>query len=282
MHFIINNQSFLSLIEPLSSILGEGRFQLKKDKRRFEVTEFDDGRIAIVQLIIDFDDIDSIKVDEARKDFHVGLNFEDVLKILKTVKYVKGNKNKSTRFDRLKISYSFEDRAFFLRPLSPDVIEDLELSIQLIELESPMVNLNVTREINKATLNTKAFIKILKALKSKSQIFKISWKKGSITLITESYTGDSKRKLTKSVVSKYKFDEEIDFDYNIAYVYSMLNSLKNIKNFELSLANIMGTDKKEFKALSIKIKIASGSSVSMILAPRIEDEDDDDFDEDDI
>jgi proliferating cell nuclear antigen len=243
------------IFEAVAAIVGECKMSFKKDG--ISMNSIDDGRICLINLKLNQKDFDEYKCEA---DYDLGLNIEDMVKILKR------SSNDSITFkyqpDTKKIKIVMKnDKSKKSRQFSLGLIDLGDSGIKPEALEGIKYNASVLIPISYLD-------EAIKDADIFSETMSISLtKKDGIMFKAEGQIGESETVLEKGDenVENFKVDEDGDGTFALSY-------LKNIIKVSATVVDKVELSLNSNTPVKVKFNVLADSNFTYYLAPRIEEE----------
>lgn len=242
------------IFEAIGAIISECK--LNFGKNGISMNSIDDGRICLINLKLNSKDFDDFKCE---KDYELGLNIEDMVKILKrsandsiTFKYQPDTKKIKIvmRNEKSKKSRQFSLQLIDLGDsgIKPEALESIQykasVTIPIGYLEEAIKDADIFSETMSIVLN----------------------KKDGVVFKAEGQIGESETVLEKGDenVSDFKVEEDGDGTFALSYLKNIVKVGVIADKAEISL--------NSNTPVKMKFNIMADSSFIYYLAPRIEEE----------
>ncbi len=241
------------IFEAVSSIINETRIQVKKDKGLF-MSAMDGSHICLVSLSLKKEDFDTF---EAQEDFELGLNLEDVTKILKRL----GAK------DEITFSVDTKNKRLIVEMKPENGKKARTFKIALMDIEAEEVNMETLVGMsfeNIIEIDSDFLDEACKDGEIMSEAIQVKARGDAVVFSTEGSLGDMEYELNKDELIKATFTKDGGCTYAIQFLKSILKIAGIQKTFEVQFGNE--------QPLNIKAKILKNSEIIYFLAPRVDED----------
>jgi proliferating cell nuclear antigen len=252
-----DSKLFRGIFEAISAIVSESRIQISK--KGIVLNSIDDGRICLIGLHLDKDDFDAYKCDE---DYDIGLNIDDMVKILK----------RSNPTESITLSFDPNVKRIKIIMKKVDSKKKREFSLQLIELGDSGVKPEALEKIKYSSEICLPLAYIDEAIKDAdifAETLNLKIEEEGIKFNATGQIGESETFIEKGDpgVTKLEVSEMGEGTFALQY-------MKNILKIGViaESVNLFINSNTPIKCI---FKILSSSSFTYYLAPRIEEEEED-------
>ena len=258
-----NSRILKVIIETLASIIDETEFRVTP--KEFTISAMDPSRICLLKLSIKKDDFDEF---ECSKDSKVGLNLDDLDKILK----------RSAASDAVAINFDEADQKIKIKMQREGVSRTRTFSLALLDIdieEIPMDNLLKIEYPSKWVIDTDFLVEAIKDAEIYSEILNINANEGKGLIFSSSgQIGEMEYDLNEDDLIESQLQGSSSGAYSLTFLKAILKIASITEKLEISL--------KTDHPLKMNFDLLEGGKLSYFLAPRVEEEefdDDDDMDE---
>jgi len=233
------------IVESLAVLVDEASFKISP--QGLQLRALDPSRVAMVDLSIPASAFEEFECD---KEVDVGVNFEDLNKILK-----RGKADEKVLVEvsegRLKIKLLGKAERTFYLPL-----------LDIVSQELSSINLSFSV---KAKMLSDTFRDSIKDVALVSDSVKFVAKDESLTLRAASDRGEVEVKFTleSGALIDCVIEEEAEATYSLSYLSDMLKK-------SVSLSDIVQIEFSSNRPIALTFNITSGGKLSYYLAPRVE------------
>jgi len=225
----------------------------------------DPSRICLLKLSINKDDFDEF---ECSKDSKVGLNLDDLDKILK----------RSAANDAVTINFDEADQKIKIKMQREGVSRTRTFSLALLDIdieEIPMDNLLKIEYSSKWVIDTDFLVEAIKDAEIYSEILNILANEGKGLVFSSSgQIGEMEYDISVEDLIDSQLQGSSSGAYSLTFLKAILKIASITEKLEISL--------KTDHPLKMDFDLLEGGKLSYFLAPRVEEEefdDDDDMDE---
>jgi len=258
-----NSRILKVIVETLASIIDETEFRVTP--KEFTISAMDPSRICLLKLSINKDDFDEF---ECSKDSKVGLNLDDLDKILK----------RSAANDAVTINFDEADQKIKIKMQREGVSRTRTFSLALLDIdieEIPMDNLLKIEYSSKWVIDTDFLVEAIKDAEIYSEILNILANEGKGLVFSSSgQIGEMEYDISVEDLIDSQLQGSSSGAYSLTFLKAILKIASITEKLEISL--------KTDHPLKMDFDLLEGGKLSYFLAPRVEEEefdDDDDMDE---
>jgi proliferating cell nuclear antigen len=255
-----NSRILRGIVEALSSIIDETEFIITT--KELSIRAMDPSRICLLQLSMIKEDFDEYECNE---DIKIGLNLEDLDKILK----------RSSATDSVELTYEPKAQKIKIKMKQRDTTKTRTFSLALLDIEMediPMENLLKIEYDADWSMDPAFFVEAIKDAEIYSEILNIiaDEEKGLI-FSSIGQIGEMEYELALDEI----LEAEIKGTNKGAYSLQFLKSILKIENITEKLTVSL----KDDHPLKLIFNILEGGTLSYFLAPRVEEVE---FEEEDL
>lgn len=257
-----NSRVLKTIVETLASIIDETEFVVTP--KELAISAMDPSRICLLKLSIKKDNFDGY---ECSKDSKVGLNLDDLDKILK----------RSANDDALEIDFNEKDNKVKIKMKRTDSTRMRTFSLALLDIdieEIPMENLLAIEYPTNFTIDPIFLVEAIKDAEIYSEILNVKAEEGHGLLFSSTgQIGEMEYDLNQDDLLESNISDVNSGAYSLTFLKAILKIASITEKLEISLR----TD----HPLKMIFNLLEGGELSYFLAPRVEeaDFDDDDMDE---
>lgn len=260
-----NPRILKTIIETLSSIIDET--EINVTPKGFIITAMDPSRICLLELTINKEHFDVYKCD---KDFKIGVNLDDLDKILK----------RGTANDSIELTYNERDQKIKIKMKREDGGRTRTFSLALMVLdieEIPMDNLFAIDYPARWGLDPEFLIEAIKDAEIYSEILNIASNEDQGLVFSSSgQIGEMIYELELDDLFEATIEGTNTGAYSLTFLKGILKIASITEKLEISL--------KADSPLKMIFDLLEGGVLKYFLAPRVDSEDDfnEDWEEDEV
>lgn len=256
-----NSRILKAIVETLSSIIDETVFQVTKDE--FTISAMDPSRICLLKLSIGKDGFDEY---ECKKDSKVGLNLDDLDKILK----------RSGTNDSIVMDFDEKDQKIKIKMKREESSRTRTFSLTLLDIEIediPMENLLSIEYPSKWVIDPEFLVEAIKDAEIYSEILNIKVEEeDGLTFSSTGQIGEMEYSLALDDLIEADLGENCSGAYSLTFLKAILKIATITEKLEISL--------KTDHPLKMIFNLLEGGELNYFLAPRVEEADFEDEDDD--
>jgi proliferating cell nuclear antigen len=253
-----NSRILKGIVETLASIIDETEFRVTP--KEFTISAMDPSRICLLKLSIKKDDFDDY---QCNKDSKVGLNLDDLDKILK----------RSAANDSVEINFNETDQKIKIKMQREGISRTRTFSLALLDIdieEIPMDNLLKIEYPSNWVLDPEFLVEAIKDAEIYSEILNINANEGQGLIFSSSgQIGEMEYDLNEDDLIESELQGSSSGAYSLTFLKAILKIASITEKLEISL--------KTDHPLKMNFDLLEGGKLSYFLAPRVEEEE---FDED--
>ncbi|MFX1531607.1 MAG: proliferating cell nuclear antigen (pcna) [Promethearchaeota archaeon] len=253
-----NSRILKGIVETLASIIDETEFRVTP--KEFTISAMDPSRICLLKLSIKKDDFD---VYQCNKESKVGLNLDDLDKILK----------RSAANDSVEINFNEADQKIKIKMQREGVSRIRTFSLALLDIdieEIPMDNLLKIEYPSNWVIDPEFLVEAIKDAEIYSEILNINANEGQGLVFSSSgQIGEMEYDLNEDDLIESELQGSSSGAYSLTFLKAILKIASITEKLEISL--------KTDHPLKMNFDLLEGGKLSYFLAPRVEEEE---FDED--
>ncbi|MFW9940048.1 MAG: proliferating cell nuclear antigen (pcna) [Candidatus Thorarchaeota archaeon] len=253
-----NSRILKGIVETLASIIDETEFRVTP--KEFTISAMDPSRICLLKLSIKKDDFD---VYQCNKESKVGLNLDDLDKILK----------RSAANDSVEINFNETDQKIKIKMQREGVSRTRTFSLALLDIdieEIPMDNLLKIEYPSNWVIDPEFLVEAIKDAEIYSEILNINANEGQGLVFSSSgQIGEMEYDLNEDDLIESELQGSSSGAYSLTFLKAILKIASITEKLEISL--------KTDHPLKMNFDLLEGGKLSYFLAPRVEEEE---FDED--
>lgn len=258
-----NSRILKVIVETLASIIDETEF--KVTPKEFTITAMDPSRICLLKLVIDRKHFDNF---ECNKETKIGLNLEDLDKILK----------RSSANDIIDISFNEKEQKIKIKMQRENMKHARTFSLALLDIDAedvPMDNLLKIEYDSKFSIEPSLFIDAIKDAEIYSEIMNMKTEeKQGLFFNSSGQIGEMEYELALDDLLENDLNDKSTGAYSLRFLKSIFKIAPVVETLEIFL--------KTDHPLKITFNIIEGAMLTYFLAPRVEEaEFDDEEDVDD-
>ncbi|MBY9008176.1 MAG: proliferating cell nuclear antigen (pcna) [Candidatus Lokiarchaeota archaeon] len=259
---IENSRILKGIVETLASIIDETEFRVSP--KEFIITAMDPSRICLLKLSLKSDDFDNY---ECKQDIKIGLNLDDLDKILK----------RSSTNDSIEIEFKENDNKIKIIMKREGSSRSRTFSLALLDIEMEEIQMEKLLQIeykSKWVIDPNFFVEAIKDAEIYSEILNIkAEEKKGLTFSSSGQIGEMIYDLTEEDLIESNIKDSSTGAYSLTFLKAILKISSITEKLEISLL----TD----HPLKMIFNLLEGGELSYFLAPRVEEADfnDEDMDE---
>lgn len=257
-----NSRILKVIVETLSNIIDETEFRVTPDE--FTISAMDTSRICLLKLTMKNSDFDEY---ECEGDFKIGLNLDDLDKILK----------RTGASDSLQLEFEEKNQKIKIKMKREGAARTRTFSLALLDIEIeeiPMDRLLSIEYNSKFVLDSDFFVEAIKDAEIYSDILNVKAEPGEgIVFSSTGSIGEMEYELDLEELIENDIEDECTGAYSLEYLKNILKISAITEKMEVSL--------KTDHPLKIFFALLEGGELYYFLAPRVEEAEfeDDDMDE---
>jgi len=257
-----NSRLLKVIVETLSSIIDETEFLV--NPKEFTISAMDPSRICLLKLSIKKENFDGY---ECKKETKVGLNLDDLDKILK----------RCANTDTIEIVFNEKDQKIKIKMQREGTSRTRTFSLALLDIDIediPMENLLKIEYPTSWVIDTDYLIEAIKDAEIYSEILNMKAEENQGLVFSSSgQIGEMEYELSSDELIESNITETSNGAYSLTFLKAILKISSITEKLEISL--------KSDHPLKMNFNLLEGGELSYFLAPRVEeaDFDDDDMDE---
>ncbi len=259
---IENSRILKGIVETLASIIDETEFRVTP--KEFVITAMDPSRICLLKLSLKSDDFDSY---ECKQDTKIGLNLDDLDKILK----------RSSANDSIEIEFKENDNKIKIIMKREGSSRSRTFSLALLDIEMEEIQMEKLLQIEYNStwvIDPEFFVEAIKDAEIYSEILNIrAEQKKGLTFSSSGQIGEMVYDLSEEDLIESNITDSSTGAYSLTFLKAILKISSITEKLEISLL----TD----HPLKMIFNLLEGGELSYFLAPRVEEADfnDEDMDE---
>jgi proliferating cell nuclear antigen len=263
-----NSRILKGIVETLASIIDETEFKVTENE--FTITAMDPSRVCLLKLTIDKEDFDEFEFEKEGGDdaqYTIGLNLDDLDKILK----------RSSTNDSIEIDFKENDNKIKIIMQREGMSRSRTFSLALLDIEIEEIPMDTLLNYDYPTrwvIDPEFLVEAIKDAEIYSEILNIKAEKDQGLVFNSSgQIGEMEYNLAFEDL----IESEIDADSTGAYSLAFLKAILKIASITEKLTVFLETD----HPLKMIFNLLEGGKLSYFLAPRVEEaefEDEDDMD----
>lgn len=246
------------VFEAYAKVISETR--IKVTKNSIIIIAMDGSHICLVSLELKREDCDEYKLTDESGILEVGVNFEDLVKILK----------RSGTKDEIKISIFNTNKRFLIEMKPENGKKWRTFSLSMIDIDVEEINmesLNAMKFDNSIKMNVDYMDEAIKDAEIFSEVLQVKVK-DKLIFLTEGSIGDMEYILEKDELQEATL---VNMEEN-SYAIQFLKSVFCAENQGLAKTFLLKVSKDS--PLYIEYKIFENSTLRYFLAPRVEEDTD--------
>ncbi|TFF96610.1 MAG: proliferating cell nuclear antigen (pcna) [Promethearchaeota archaeon] len=259
-----NSRILRAIVETLASIISETEFKVTPDE--FTISAMDPSRICLLKLSIAKENFDEF---ECGKESKVGLNLEDLDKILK----------RSSSNDSIEIDFKEKDQKIKIKMQREGSSRTRTFSLALLDIdheEIPMDNLLKIEYESSWVISPDFLVEAIKDAEIYSEILNMkSEENQGLMFSSTGQIGEMEYNLALDDLLEANIEGTSTGAYSLTFLKAILKIASITEKLEISL--------KTDHPLKMIFNLLEGGELFYFLAPRVEeaefDEEDDDMDE---
>jgi len=253
-----NSRILKGIIETLASVIDETEFRVSP--KEFIITAMDPSRICLLKLTIKKEHFDDYKCD---KDFKIGLNLDDLDKILK----------RASQNDTVAITFNESNQKIKLK-MQREGSRTRTFSLALLDIDAeevPMDNLLAIEYPSKWVMDPDFLIEAIKDAEIYSEILNMyAAESQGLEFSSSGQIGEMRYELELDELFEAEIEEVSKGAYSLTFLKAILKIASITEKLEVSL--------KSDHPIKMIFDLLEGGVLQYFLAPRVDPEDD--FDED--
>jgi proliferating cell nuclear antigen len=254
-----NAKSLYEIFNAVSGIVSETRIRITPEE--LGLTALDGSHICLVDLHLKKEDCD---VFECKKEHELGINLQDLTKILKRAK----------ANDQLTI-IDGKDKKLALSLKTENAKKERKFTMACIDIEYEPIDMKTIMEMefhNSLTFNLTTLTEAMADAELFGDVLTIHSTPDLLRFTSEGTMGDMEYVIEKEEFQSSELTENTEGGYSIQY-------LKNILKI-LSLKSIGELKLKSDHPFLLKLALFNNSSILYMLAPRVEEDTSNEYEED--
>ncbi|MHA1148816.1 MAG: proliferating cell nuclear antigen (pcna) [Promethearchaeota archaeon] len=259
-----NSRVLKGIVETLASIITETEF--KVTPKEFTISAMDPSRICLLKLSIANDSFDDFK---CKKESKVGLNLEDLDKILK----------RTSSNDTIQLDFNEKDQKIRIKMQREGSSRARNFSLALLDIDTeeiPMENLLQIEYDSTWVIEPEFLVEAIKDAEIYSEILNIKAEEDKGLIFSSTgQIGEMEYELSLDDLVEANLSGTSSGAYSLTFLKAILKISSITEKLEISL--------KTDHPLKMIFDLLEGAKLNYFLAPRVEeadfDEDDDDMDE---